>query len=309
MANPVNVKQLRALLEVARTGSFAAAADRLCITPSALTATIQQLEAAVGVRMFDRTTRRVAITPHAAEFLVEAERLLNGLDSAVSDLQALAHGRKGHIRIGAAASVIGQFLRPVLQIFRTQYPDITISLRNPAAQEVERLVLEGQVDFAIDSRYENYSELSYTPLVTDAYGAGCHRASPLAKRKRGLTWDDLAWGRYVGFNDETGIGHFLRTHMPGFAPLKAEHDEVESTSYLFDFLAEGDCFSVLPALSFQRNSNPDLIWMELHGPKLSRELCVITRPLRSLSPSAQRLLDLLQAAVRAQTLPRGVTTP
>jgi DNA-binding transcriptional LysR family regulator len=306
MTHQVNIKQLRALLEVVKAGSFAGAADRLCLTPSALTATIQQLEASVGVRMFDRTTRKVAITPYAAEFLGEAERLINGLDSAVSDLQALAQGRRGHIRISAAASVISRLLLPVLRTFRAQYPEITISLRNPAAQETERLVLEGDVDFAIESRYENYGELSYTPLVTDTYGVACHRTAPILKLKRKLIWEDLTWGRYVGFSSETGIGHFLRAHMPTFAPLNEDHDEIESTSYLFDCLAEGNCFTVLPALSFQRNKNPDLRWAELHGPKLTREICVMTRPLRSLSPSAQRLLDLLQKMIQCSELPHGV---
>jgi DNA-binding transcriptional LysR family regulator len=308
MPNPVNIKQLRALLEVARTGSFAAAADRLSLTPSALTAAIQQLEAAVGVRMFDRTTRRVSITPHAAEFLGKAERLLQGLDSAVSDLQALAEGQRGHIRIGAASSVIGQFLIPVLATFREQYPGITISLRNPAAQETEQLVLQGEVDFAIDSRYGDYGELSYTPLLADAYGVACHCNAPIARLEHGVRWDQLTWGRYVGFNADTGIGHFLRAQVPDFPAWRAPHDEVVSAHHLFDLLGERDYFSVLPALTFQQNRNPSLRWLELREPHLTRELCVITRPLRSLAPSAQRLLGLLQSRLQASELPHGVTS-
>jgi DNA-binding transcriptional LysR family regulator len=307
MRHNITLKHVRCFLAVAHTGSFTAASARLCITPSALTATIQQLEAAIGARMFDRTTRRVTLTEHAARFLAEAERVVNGFDGAVSDLIALAQGQRGHIRIGAASSVISRFLLPVLPEFRSKYPEITISLRNSAAQQIERLVLEGEVDFAIDSKYQGFDELAYTPLICDAYGVACRRDSPIASPGRPLRWDELNWGRYIGFNADTGIRHFLRDQVPWWKPLNEEHDEVEGTSYLFDFLASGDYYAVLPSLSFHQNTNPALCWTELEQPHLNRELCVMTRALRSLSPSAQHLLALLNRSIETQSMPAGVS--
>lgn len=307
MRHNVTLKQLRCFLAVAQTGSFTAAAARLCMTQSALTATIQQFEDAVGLRMFDRTTRRVNLTDHAARFLAESERVVNGFDSAVSDLQALAQGERGHIRICAASSVIAQFLMPVLPRFRETYPDITISLRNPAAQQTERLVLEGEVDFAVDSKYRGHEELDYTPLVADRYGVVFHRSSPLAEETGPVTWDALQWGKYVGFSADTGIGRFLREHAAHWPVLGGEHDEVESTTYLFAMLERGGYYSVLPALAYQRNEYPDLLFRELRSPDLSRELCVITRPLRSNSVSAQRLLAFVQGALESRVMPPGVS--
>jgi len=307
MRHNVTLKQFRCFLAVAETGSFTAAALRLHITQSALTATIQQLEEVLGLRLFDRTTRRVTLTGHAERFRPEAERLVNGIDGAVSDLVALAQGERGHIRIGAASSVISQFLVPALPRFRDAYPGITVSLRNPAAQQTERLVLEGEVDFAIDSKYRGAEELDYTPLVGDCYGAVCHRDSPLATLDRPIHWTDLPTGGYIGFSADTGIGHFLRTHAAHWSMLQGEHDEVESTTYLFAMLARGNYYSVLPALAYQRNEFPELVFRELHGPRLSRELCVITRPLRSLAPSAQRLLALLTDTLTEMPMPPGVT--
>lgn len=307
MRHNVTLKQLRCFLAVAETGSFTAAALRLCVTQSALTATVQQFEEAVGLKMFDRTTRRVNMTDHAVRFLPEAERVVNGFDSAVSDLQAFAQGACGHLRICAAASVISQFLMPALPRFREAYPGITISLRNLAAQQTERLVLEGAVDFAIDSKYQGHEDLDYTPLVADRYGVVFHRDSPLAENEGPATWDDLTWGKYVGFSADTGIGRFLRSHAAHWAVLGGVHDEVESTAYLFAMLARGGYYSVLPALAYQRNEYPDLLFRELRAPDLSRELCVITRPLRSQSASAQRLLGIVRETLAAQAMPPGVS--
>ena len=307
MRRNVTVKHLRCFLAVADTGSFTAASSRLFLTQSALTATIQQFEEAVGMKMFDRTTRRVAMTEHAERFRPEAMKVVHGFDAAIGDLTALAQGEQGHIRIGAAASVIHQFLVNAIPKFRESYPNVTISLRDPAAQQVELLVVEGKVDFAIDSKHHGHEDLLYTPLVADRYGVVCHRDFPLAHRKRRLRWADLTPHDYVAFSADTGIGQFLRSHAGHWPVLGGTHDEVGSTTSLFAVLGMGQRYSVLPAMALKGRELPDLVFRELHDPPLAREICLITRRLRSLLPSAQRLLDILLADIQQQKLPAGVS--
>ncbi len=307
MRHKVSLKHLRCFLAVAEAGSFTVASSRLFLTQSALTATIQQFEEVIGLRMFDRTTRRVVMTEAAERFKPEAEKVVNTFDSAIGDLMALAQGERGHIRIGAAASAIYQFLVHAIPKFRESYPNVTISLRDPAAQQVERLVVEGEVDFAIDSKHQGYAGLDYTPLVADRYGVVCHRDSPLAQDDRPLRWADLMPNQYVAFSADTGIGQFLRSHAGHWPVLGGMHDEVASTTSLFAVLSMGNRYSVLPAMALKGRDFPELVFRELHDPPLSREICLITRRLRSLSPSAQRLLDILLADIRVQALPPGVS--
>jgi len=307
MRHNVTLKHLRCFLAVAETGSFTVASSRLFLTQSALTATIQQFEEAVGLKMFDRTTRRVVMTGHAERFRPEAEKVVNSFDGVIGDLTALAQGERGHIRIAAAASVIYQFLVNAIPKFRESYPNITISLRDPAAQQIERLVLEGEVDFAIDSKHRGYEDLDYVPLVADRYGAVCHRDLPLAHLKGPLRWSDLTPQEYVAFSADTGIGQFLRSHAGHWPVLGGTHDEVASTTSLFAVLSMGKRYSVLPAMALKGRELPELVFRELHDPPLAREICLITRRLRSLSPSAQRLLDILLADIRQQSLPPGVS--
>ena len=92
MADRVTLKHLRAFVAVAETGSFTLGAARLCVTQSALTAVIQQFEAAVAQKMFDRSTRRVDLTRQAEQFLPEAQRVLRAFDNAVGDLMDLSSG-------------------------------------------------------------------------------------------------------------------------------------------------------------------------------------------------------------------------
>ena len=138
-------------------------------------------------------------------------------------------------------------------------------LRDAAAQQVERLVVDGE------------------------------------------RWPDLAPADYVAFSADTGIGQFLRQNAGDWPVFGGAHDEVTSTTSLFAMLGLGDRYSVMPAMSLRSREFPDLVFHPLEQPTLVRELCLITRRLRSLSPSAERLLDILLTTIRERTLPPGVT--
>lgn len=306
MGDRVKLKHLRCFAAVAETGSFTVAAARLCLTQSALTATVQQFEEAVGQRLFDRSTRRVALTADAQRFLPEAQRLIRGFDSAVGDLMALSQGQSGHIRIAAAASVIHHFLAGAIEDFRRDYPKITIALRDAAAQQVERLVVEGEVDFGIESRWQGFEGLEYLPLLGDRYGVVCRNDAPAARGDGALEWSQLPPAGYIAFSADTGIGQFLRKNVGDWRPLREAHDEVTSTTSLFAMLGTGTRYSVVPAMAMRQQEFPDLIFRELREPTLSRELCLITRRLRALSPSAERLVQVVTGNLRQARLPRGV---
>jgi DNA-binding transcriptional LysR family regulator len=303
----VSLKHLRSFLAVADAGSFTVASSRLFVTQSALTATIQQFEDAVGMRMFDRTTRRVALTDAAKHFKLEAEQAVLAFDAAVGHLMADAEGRQGHVRIGAAASVIRQFLAPAISKFRAIHPQVTISLRDLAAQHIERLVEEGEVDFAIESKHQGFDGLDYTPLVTDRYGVVCHPDSPMARDGHPICWSDLGAAEYVSFSADTGIGQFLRGYADQWPILGGTHDEVASITSMIAVLGMGNRYSIVPVMALSGRDLPGLVFRELHDPPLSREICLITRKGRSLPPGARRLLYLLLSEIQMNDLPVGVT--
>src|SRR4051812_9522073 len=118
----IKIRHLRCFVAVAETGSFTLAANRLFQTQTSLTATIKQLEEVAGLRLFDRTTRRVELTKDAIWFKTVAERVLLDFDNAISDLQAVSKGQRGHIKIAVAPSMMTHVLAPTLKSFRALYP-------------------------------------------------------------------------------------------------------------------------------------------------------------------------------------------
>src|ERR1700731_1688357 len=93
LSRPPPLKNLRAFCAAARQGSFKFAADELCLTPSAVSHQMKELEAALGVGLFERKTRSLELTPVGLHLLEEVEPLLEALDSALAQL-ARSHGRQ-----------------------------------------------------------------------------------------------------------------------------------------------------------------------------------------------------------------------
>jgi DNA-binding transcriptional LysR family regulator len=297
--NKISLRHLRCFVAIADTGSFTLAAARLFHTQSSLTATIQQFEEAAGLKLFDRTTRRVVLTDDALRFKAVADRILHDFDNAIGDLQAIAKSHRGHVRIAAAPSMIVHILTPALAAFRRAYPDITISVRDGGSDKIERLVLDGEVDFGLASRLNNYSELDYSPILTDPFGVVFPNDHALACTNGPIKWSDLAPYEYIGLTSDTGIGAFLEAYPElGLRDKTNPYDDASSTTSLYAMLCLGGKISVLPALAAQAGPLKEFKFRELCEPTITREICLITRQLRSFSANTRRILDVLMATIR-----------
>src|SRR6476661_4710685 len=122
------INDLQAFLAVAREQSFTKAADRLGITPSALSHTIRVLEERLGVRLLARTTRNVAPTEAGERLMRSIAPLFDQINAEVEALGALRDKPAGTIRITCTDDAIELYLRPVLAPFLKSYPDITLEL-------------------------------------------------------------------------------------------------------------------------------------------------------------------------------------
>ncbi|ARP84491.1 LysR family transcriptional regulator [Bordetella genomosp. 8] len=307
MLRNISLRHLRCFVAVADAGSFTVAASRLFLTQSSLTATIQQFEETIGVKLFDRSTRRVAMTNEAVRFKVEAEKILSHFDGALSDLQAFSQGRQGHIRIAAAASVIEHFLADAAHAFKQEYPDTTISLRDAGAELVETMVAGGDLDFAVTSRHRGHDDLVYTPLLEDRYGVVCDARHRYGASRKPLRWSDLDPADYVSFSSDTGIGAFLRENVQRQDMFSGVRDEISSTTSLHAVLRLGASYAIIPALAAGMGQFAPFVFREVIGPRLSREICLISRKLRALSPSSTRLLEFMRRAIDERPLPPGVS--
>ena len=117
-----------AFARVARLGSFTRAAAELEVSPSALSQTVRTLEERLGVRLLNRTTRRVGLTEHGARFLAQVAPGLEQIDAAFDDLDAVRDRPTGRLRINAGRIAIRTLVEARLPAFLARYPDVQVEL-------------------------------------------------------------------------------------------------------------------------------------------------------------------------------------
>ncbi|MFC4276265.1 LysR family transcriptional regulator [Achromobacter aloeverae] len=308
MSTLITLRHLRSFVAVADTGSFTRAAERLFLTQSSLSSTIHQLEEDVGVKLFERTTRSVTLTPAARHLHQQAKTLLQQFDTMISDLRAVALQQHGHLRIAAAPSIVAWLLIPALPRFQADYPHVTLSVREAGSAEIERRVRDGDVDFGITSRLMDYDDLDYVPLLRDRYGIACSADHPLATPSGEVHWSQVSAHRddLVGLASDTQVGIVHRQTLQDF-DVAEPREEVSSSTSLYPMLQLGGRLCILPRLTASTHQLEKLPFRMLRDPVLYRELFLVSRSLRSLSSTAQALQQALMDTLGERELPEGIT--
>ena len=180
----MEIRQLRAFVAIAETGTFTAGALRVHVTQAAISMQIRQLESEIGARVFVRAPRHVILTEAGEQLLRRARHILREHDAALDEIAELAGAERGRLRIGSAsAMVLTEQLPAVLKDLRKQHPAAEISVVSGTSEVLVDQILAGEVDIAfvslpVDVRGIKTERLSEDQLV--AIASPRHR---LAKQK------------------------------------------------------------------------------------------------------------------------------
>jgi len=143
----MELRHLRYFVAVAEELNFTRAAARLHIGQPPLSMQIRDLEGEIGVRLFERTQRRVALTPAGQRFLDHAYRILAGVGEAVAEAQRAARGESGELRVGFTSSLPFTDLLPdALHAYRRRYPAVRLHLREMFTPEQFGAIARGELD-------------------------------------------------------------------------------------------------------------------------------------------------------------------
>ncbi len=178
----MELRQLHYFLAVAETLHFGRAAERLHISQPPLTVQIQRLERELGVRLFDRSTRQVALTPEGAIFRESVTPTLRDLDEAVAELQDVRAGRRGRVRLGFVSSASYEIVPAAMRDLRDRHPGFTVELHPlTSGEQVTELLAHG-LDVGIIRDPLPDTGLVVEPLVTEDLVAVLPATHPLIER-------------------------------------------------------------------------------------------------------------------------------
>ena len=202
-ASEMELRHLRYFVVVAEEQNVTRAAERLHVSQPPLSRQIHDLEAELGVELFRRTAKSLALTEAGKIFLVEARAVLLRVDKAVETVRTVARGDRGNLRIGYAPSLTVELLPNALRAFEQARPGVRVSLHDLSTVECVQKLAANKLDVALTVRPGPGSMrgLVFEKLVTYPICCAVSVAHPLAK-KRSVTLAQVAEERLLGYSRE-----------------------------------------------------------------------------------------------------------
>lgn len=162
----MEIAALRTVLFVKRHGSIAGAARALDIDPSSVSRTLSAVEADIGIRLFQRTTRQLAVTEEGQTYLTRMEPLIEEFEAAREQARGMRGKPSGVLRLTASVAFADRVIVPLLPSFQRQYPDITIDLQS---SDSNLDLVESGIDLAIRLAPAPKGDLVSTKLISTHY--------------------------------------------------------------------------------------------------------------------------------------------
>lgn len=290
-----NLRQLRAFRAVYQLRKISAAAEQLSITQSAVSVLIRQLEEGLGARLFDRTTRSLRPTQAAQEAIVVAERILRDVDSFGAGVRDLSALRRGSLSL-AVTPMLGEILLPeAVRRFRDSHPGVRLSIDDCSPDQFVSRVVGEHVDLGIGTPERAAADVDTVKLLSDRLALVCREDHPLARR-RSVRWSDLRDHPVITVRPGYGIRPLVDGAAAHAGVALEVANEVTFLSTALWMVQSGMGAAVMPSAYVRAPAGQGLVLVRLTHPTVSRDIFIVTKRGRSLSPAGQ----VFVAALRQQ---------
>lgn len=288
----LTLKQLRSFAAVYRHGKLSAAAGELGVSDSAVSVAIRQIELALDIRLFDRTTRSLEPTRAASEIIGLAERILRDLEALGTSAKEITSGARGRIHLASPPTIAAALLPGVVRRFSREYENIQILLNDCAPNQLLTLIEAEQVEFGIGPTSPEGATFESIPVLVDEFCVVCAADHSFAERKN-LSWVDIAGEPIIAFRSGYGVRQMIdRTATRAGVELNVAH-EADFVSTMIWMAVAGLGVSVLPLALTRQYMREQIAVVTLGDPVLKRTISLITKRGRSLSPACELFANML----------------
>ncbi|MBE8590400.1 LysR family transcriptional regulator [Pseudomonas sp. MAFF 301449] len=293
----MNLRTLRAFVEVVRQGGFSQAADVVSLTQSSVSKAIKTLEDELGMPLLNRLGHRNELTAAGEIAYSRALVLLaehNDLVAEINDLRGL---KRGVLRIGLPPVGCGVLFATMFATYRSRYPDIDIELTEYGSKRLRECLDAGEVDLAalllpIDEGFD------YQPVRNEPLMAVLPISHPLAQRKR-IDFSDLADSPFILFE----AGFALNAKILAACERKGVQPRVAARSGQIDFIVDlvsaGLGAAFLPRMLAHKHQHPGIALIPLDEPHTDWHIALAWRASAHLPPAARAWLELAKESQRS----------
>ena len=288
----IGLRQLRVFLSVARHGSFSRAADDVAASQSAASLSVQQLEAELGVRLLDRTTRQVRMTAVGETLAANAARLIAELDDMLKEVRDVGRQRRGRVVMACVPSVARSLMPKCVAYCSTAWPDVSFAIEDVSARDVTAKVRRGDVEFGVLGGEIEAGEFHVESLLQDPLVLVCRRDDEFAKPKS-VGWASLAGRRMVMLNNTSGSRQQIADTLTSEGVKPQVALELAQPSSVLAMVEANLGVAVVPRLVAPDLDHKALVTRNLTRPSVSRTIHLLRRRDRSLSPAASAVWSAL----------------
>lgn len=302
-AHPFTLRQLQYAVAVAETLSFSRAAERCHVSQPSLSNQLAQLEAALGVRLFERDRRHVLATAAGEPMLERARAILREVDDLVDLAQRSADPLTGTIRLGVIPTLSPYLVSAVRPALRRAFPRLTLRWIEDKTDALVKRLAGGELDGALLALETQLGDLEHEVIGYDPFVLAAPAGHPLAASSRPATRRDLEGENVLLLDD----GHCFRDQALAFCSAAGSEElEFRATSLptLAQMVADGAGVTLLPQLAVAAEARRARLSVRpFADPAPGRTIALAWRRRSPLGPALQRLAAAARDA-KTGLLPR-----
>ncbi len=295
------LRQLQYFVAVAETGSFRVAAARCFVAQPSLSSQLAELEAALGVTLLTRGSRRATLTRPGQDLLHRARALLVGAEDLRDAAAAFADPLSGTLRIGVIPTISPYLLPSVAPALLRAFPKLKLRWDEARTPELVAKLGSAEIDAALLAREAELGELEQAVIAEDRFLLATHPADPLGRGRGPLAPGELRGQALLLLDD----GHCLRDQALSFCSRsRAKPNELDfratSLPTLVQMVASGAGATLLPELAIATETqHADLRLRRFTAPEPKRTLVLAWRRHSPLGPALRQV-----AAALVESYPR-----
>ncbi|HLX44921.1 MAG TPA: LysR substrate-binding domain-containing protein [Bryobacteraceae bacterium] len=291
----MELRQLRYFVSIAENLHFRRAAEQLSIAQPALSQQIQKLERELGVRLLERTQRRVSLTDAGAVFLERARLTLNEAEEAVRLARLAGRGEIGHLGVGAVTSALYGVFPEVVRVFRERHRQVHLTLHELAGNEQTRALRDGRIQVSFLRPPIDEADIEVRTITREPWVVALPTAHRFARRSR-VALKMLAAESFVSFpRDLAPVLYDQLISMcnrAGFSPRIVQEGQMQT---IVSLVAAGIGVALVPA-TLENLSRRGVVYRPLTGAVAKLQLAVAWR-----RDNRSPLLEAFLGVVREMT--------
>ena len=298
----LDLRQLEYFLRVAQRKNISLAAADLNIAQPTLTKSIRLLEDQLGVKLFERLPRGVALTAFGQTLLRHAEAVHVQMKDAGDEIAAQRSGTAGTVVIGAGPTWLRRYLPVALARTIRAHPGVHVRVEGGFDETLFRALKQGELDFVVAEipSPEHRHAFHAIALTSDRLGVCCRRGHPLALRQRVGMRDLLQYPWIRPPHSTRAHRRFDALFVANDLPPPRSVLESGSVALQLNVLRHSDALATTVSKTLDSAGGKGLVMLNVPALALTRDAGVITRKGGWVSPAAGSIIDELKAICAAE---------